>query len=161
MHSNAVGVGESRGARLMRQMGAVQGEDTGAATGSGSVGGDAGLSQLGSIPNGVVGMARGEKQPNTAPLRCAQCQYSFVPSRTGGQTQCPQCGASLSATHEAHQRSTPLCLDDMVTALVATVREHGALVESSSQVEDVLRGKFYALLGDFMGWRIQEQRLNG
>ena len=76
---------ESRGARLMRQLGALQGEDIGSGSPSGgNIGSDAGLSQMGAIPNAPLGLVTGQRT-------CPTCDAEVGPS----VKYCPECGATI------------------------------------------------------------------
>lgn len=90
---------ESRGSRLMRKLGGLKGEDMGAGAGGNmggnTVGGDAGLSQLGSIPNGPLGIVkgRGGRAIQRGQRRNQECECGA--SLTPGMVYCPECGAQV------------------------------------------------------------------
>ncbi len=92
---------ESRGSRLMRKLGGLQGEDMGAGGDSGgggmmsgsSVGGDAGLSQLGAIPNGVGGLITGQQREREEGDREKECDCGAPLSLS--MMYCPECGREI------------------------------------------------------------------
>lgn len=72
--------GESSGSRLMRKLGGIlQGEDVG----------DAGLSQMGAIPNGPFGIVRGGREEGEEPSHCVYCGE---PIKDPSNNSCLACG---------------------------------------------------------------------
>lgn len=175
---------QSRVARLMHSMGDGKNipEDTGAGGAGTSVGGDAGLSHLGAIPNGSAAIITGKRQ-------CPACHLEF------GQSVkwCPECGSrleearsssngreSMSEFEERYNRkqrevrerdTSPVYeearqeghhsqqrLDTTVGELMKTMRRSGyGYLPDSRIAEERLQGQFYRLLGEFAAWRLQEE----
>ena len=92
---------ESRGARLMRKMAGQKEDGTGGGESSGagaSLGGNAGLSQMGAIPNAGFAVVKGQ---NKAGIQCPTC-HQWTNNDNG---MCEQCGASLTPMRESTGRS--------------------------------------------------------
>ena len=185
-HHNPTNGDLTRAHRMMRHLGGMQWEDTGASGGMGSasVGGDAGLSQIGAIPNAGVGIVTGR--------RCPSCSYEVTADKT---RFCPQCGArmnevagstmsgamesreeyedrftrkqheirelpeSLSYQHITYTAVPQARIDDVVAALLSTMRRVGydLFPENSPLAEEKLRGQFYTMIGEMLGFKAQQE----
>jgi nucleoside-diphosphate-sugar epimerase len=125
---------------MQKMGGLLQGEDAGAGgAGSASIGGDAGLSQLGAIPTGAAGIAKGQ-----------QGEPEDFEDRLRRKKQ------------QQEQRRTINRLDDVVEAAILAMKHgpgHCFFEDGGSQAEHFLRGKLYAAFGELMG-RIQEDNNN-
>lgn len=180
--SNQQNAGLTRAHRMMRHLGGMQWEDVGSGGGMGaSVGSDAGLSQMGAIPNAGFGVATGR--------RCHSCSFEVTSDNV---RFCPECGARMNEVKQTRESredfedrynrkqreiredrpdesldykqvvytAVPQArLDDVVAAMLSTVRRVGydLFPENSPMAEERLRGQLYTVLGEMIGFKTKEE----
>ena len=175
---------ESRGARLMRKM-AGQKEDAAGGDGGGtgaSFGGNAGLSQMGAIPNPGLGVVKGQKQ---AGIQCPAC-HEWT---NNDNDMCEQCGTSLTqvpmrestgrsasdfaerfngyrqrqagvVTLQEQRHSRENILDEIASHMTALVRDMSPdlLPYEDTVGEESLHERIQSMLEGFVGWKSRRKR---
>ena len=182
---------ESRGARLMRKMAGQREDGDGGGSGSmgagATLGGNAGLSQMGSIPNAGLAVVKGQEQ--TA-HQCPTC-HEWTDNDKG---LCEHCGASLPSMRESvsssfaerfnnyrHQRAGTLSTtrsqqslnerterqgtrgeicEEIAAHVVELVQRMspGLLSQEDQRGEDELRERVHSMLEGFAGWKTRRTR---
>ena len=177
---------ESRGARLMRKMAGQKEDGTGGGESSGagaSLGGNAGLSQMGAIPNAGFAVVKGQ---NKAGIQCPTC-HQWTNNDNG---MCEQCGTSLTPMRESTGRSASdfaerfngyrqrqagvvtlqeqrhsreNILDEIASHMTALVRDMSPdlLPHEDTVGEESLHERIQSMLEGFVGWKARRKRNRG